>query len=416
MTFYNYVIVGGGLAGGKAVEGIREVDEIGSIALVTEEKHRPYHRPPLSKGYMLGQMQREDIYVQEADFYPTGHAITLLTDVAAANLDPEEQQLALADGRTLEYDRLLLATGGTPKRLPLPGNDLPGVFTLRCVEDADAIKQLAKPERRALVLGGSFIGAETAAALAQLGLEVTIVFPESRLLERIVPEAMSELLHSRYAKHGVRILTEMTPARLEGDIKVERAQLANDAVLDVDLVVMGVGIKLNTALAKKALLDMSAEGAILVDEMLRTSDPDIYAAGDIAAWPDVMFNKRVRVEHWDVARGQGLRAGRNMAGEAKPYTAIPLFFSKLFGMHFMVLGDLSNWDEAILRGSLETEHFAYFYFHEGALVGTLATGRFEDKQPELEQLLRIRPTQQTIADALANEVIELKTLIEQHSA
>jgi 3-phenylpropionate/trans-cinnamate dioxygenase ferredoxin reductase subunit len=413
MTFYNYVIIGGGLAGGKAVEGIREVDTLGSIALVTQERHRPYHRPPLSKGYMLGQTAREGIYVQEADYYASGHALTLLTDVAATNLDRDENRMALADGRVLEYDKLLLATGGTPKRLSIPGNDLPGVFTLRRVEDADAIQRLAKPDKHALVLGGSFIGAEMAAALAQLGLEVTMVFPESRLLARIIPEAMSEMLHTRYAKNGVRIITEMTPSSLSGGITVERAQLANNAILDVDMVVMGVGIQLNTALAREAMLEMDENDAVIVDETLRTADPDIYAAGDIAAWPDATFDKRLRVEHWDVARGQGLRAGRNMAGEVEPYTAIPLFFSKLFGLHFTVLGDLSAWERTVLRGRLETEHFAYFYFHNDTLVGTLATGRFEDEQSPMKQLLRARPTWDAVADALRDDTIDLETLAEQ---
>ncbi len=410
MTFYNYVIIGGGLAGGKGVEGIRAVDELGSIALVTQEPHRPYHRPPLSKGYMLGQTEREGIYVQDADYYDTGHALTLLTDATAVKLDRDENRVALADGRILEYDKLLLATGGTPKRLPIPGHNLPGVFTLRRVEDADAIKQLAKPGKHALVLGGSFIGAEMAAALAQRGLEVTMVFPESRLLERIVPEAMGEMLHARYAKNGVRIVTEMTPSSLNGDIKVERAQLANDAVMDVDMVVMGVGIRLNTALARDAMLEIRDDDAVIVDATLRTADPDIYAAGDIAAWPDDTFDKRLRVEHWDVARGQGLRAGRNMAGETEPYTALPLFFSKLFGLHFMVLGDLSAWERTILRGSLESEHFAYFYFHDQVLAGTLATGRFEEKQSSMKQLLRARPTWDAIADTLRDETIDLETL------
>ena len=188
---------------------------------------------------------------------------------------------------------------------------------------SDGIREAVRLGARALVLGGSFIGSEVAASLAQLGIGVTMVFPEARLLELIVPQELSALLHSKYEANGIQILSGTKPERLEGDGMVERAALDTGDTLDVDLVVMGVGIRLNTELARDAGLEIGEKGAVVVDETLRTSNPNIYAAGDIAAWPDPTFGRRLRVEHWDVARRQGLRAGRNMAGEEKPYTSLP---------------------------------------------------------------------------------------------
>jgi 3-phenylpropionate/trans-cinnamate dioxygenase ferredoxin reductase subunit len=362
MQTYNYIIIGGGLAGGRACQGIRRLDKEGSVALITAEEHVPYERPALSKGYLTGKEDLDHVYVKEAAYYDQ-NGIDLLTGVRVTGIDRGTRSVSLDDGRVLGYGKLLLATGGSAWRLPLPGADLPGVYTLRTIEDSSAIRSAAwtanATGKRALVLGGSFIGSEVASSLAQLGAQVTMVFPESRLLERVVTEELSAYLGKLYAEHGVRILSGTKPERLEGTDRVECAVLARlgqdrgaGETLDVDLVVMGVGIRLNTALAKEAGLEMWERGAVVVDEQLRTSDPDIYAAGDIAAWPDPTFNKRMRVEHWDVAFRQGLRVGRNMAGEDKAYKTLPYFFSDLFDLSFEVWGDLTAWDQTVLRRQL----------------------------------------------------------------
>jgi 3-phenylpropionate/trans-cinnamate dioxygenase ferredoxin reductase subunit len=411
MQSYKYVIIGGGLAGQRAGDGIRKVDAEGTIALVTAEPHMPYERPPLSKGYLTGKKGLDRVYLKE-DAYYAQSAIEVITGTQATRIDLGARSVALSDGRVLEYDKLLLATGGRAWRLPIPGNDLPGVFTLRTIEDSDGIREAAQHGKQALVLGGSFIGSEVASSLAQLGLSVTMVFPEGRLLELVVPQELSALLHAKYVANGVRILSGTKPERLEGNGKVERAALDSGEALDVDLVVMGVGVRLNSELAHDAGLEMGERGAVVVDETLRTSDPHIYAAGDIAAWPDPTFGKRLRVEHWDVARRQGLRAGRNMAGEIKPYTSLPYFFSDLFDFSFEVWGDLSAWDRTVTRGTLESGSFALYYFAQRKMVGVLAVGRPDEERKPMQALVKARPVYEDVKARLTDEEVDLSTLVE----
>ncbi|MGC9468660.1 MAG: NAD(P)/FAD-dependent oxidoreductase [Anaerolineae bacterium] len=410
MEHYKYVIIGGGLAGGKAVEGIRELDKEGAIVLVTNEPHRPYQRPPLSKGYLRGVQPEEAVYVAEADYYAENN-VTLLMGVEATALDREAHTVTLDDARVLEYEKLLLATGGRAKRLPIPGSDLESVFTLRRIEDSDHIREAAGPDVPALVLGGSFIGSEAAAGLAMMGANVIMVFPENRLLERLAPRVMSEWLHEIYAEHNVRILTGITPERFFGATKVERVELSNGAMPDVDMVVMGVGIALNTELAEEAGLRVQeGDKAILVNRHLQTNDPDIYAAGDVAAWPDATFDKRLRVEHWDVARRQGLQAGKNMAGADKPYEALPYFFSDLFDLSFEVWGDLSEWDRTVQRGNLEARSVAFYYFRDGKMVGVLAMGRPEEEREPMQALVQARPRYEAVVEQLGDEAFDLSEL------
>jgi 3-phenylpropionate/trans-cinnamate dioxygenase ferredoxin reductase subunit len=410
MEEYKYVIVGGGLAGGSAVDAIRQVDAEGSLVLVTQEPYNPYHRPPLSKGFLMGQGGREKVYLRSADHYARNN-VDLLVGMRATGLSPDRRLLTLDDGRTLKYERLLLATGGRARRLSIPGNDLPGVFALRSIEDSEGIRDAAREGKRALILGGSFIGSEVASSLSQMGTQVTMVFPGQRQLERIAPRDLSGYLQALYADHGVRILPETTAERLEGRDAVEWAVLNNGQTLDVDLVVMGVGIELNTELAGEAGLEVDETGGVVIDETLSTSNAFIYAAGDIAVWPDPTFGRRLHVEHWDVAKNQGIRAGRNMAGEVEPYTTLPYFFSDLFDLSFEVWGNLDSWDETILRGSLEEGSFAFFYFDDGRMVGVLAVDRPDEERDAMQDLVRRRPALDTVAARLRQEP-ELRRLVE----
>ncbi|MBS3784470.1 MAG: FAD-dependent oxidoreductase [Anaerolineae bacterium] len=410
MESYKYVIIGGGLAGGKAVDGIRQFDEEGTVALVTQEAHRPYERPPLSKEYLRGEADLDRVYVDDPGHYDEEDA-DILMGTRATRLDPAEQTVSLEDGRELAYEKLLLATGGRAWQLPIPGNDLENVFTLRTIEDAEQMRDAAGEGKHALIMGGSFIGSEVAASLRQLGTQVTMIFPESRLLERIVPVELSDLMFAVYRDEGIDVLPGTVSDRLEGEGQVRRAVLDNGETVDIDLVVMGVGIRLNTGLAEEADLELNDQGAIIVDEYLRTSDPNIYAAGDIAAWPDPTFQKRLRVEHWDVARRQGRRAGQNMAGAEKPYTALPYFFSDLFDLSFEVWGNLSSWDQTVLRGSLQEGNFAYYYFDQGKLAGVLAMGRPSAERSPMQDLVKARAAYDEVAGKLSDTGLDLKALV-----
>jgi len=407
---YKYVIVGGGLAGGHAAGAIRQVDSAGPLILVTQEPWKPYQRPPLSKAYLQGKAGRDKVFFRDPEFYQQNE-IQVLTGVRATVLEPENHVLSLGDGRLLSYEKLLLATGGTAWRLPIPGNDLQRVFTLRTIEDSEGIRAAAGPGKRALVLGGSFIGSEVAASLAMLGTEVTLAFRDSRVLESLAPPELSEALHALYDKHGVRILPGTVARSLEGDRAVRRALLENDELLEIDLVVMGTGIRLNTGLAREAGLEMGERDAVMVDEHLRTSNPDVYAAGDIASWPDPTFGRR-RVEHWDVAKNQGQRAGRNMAGEEEPYTTLPYFFSDIFDLSFEVWGNLASWQRVVLRGDLDEGSFAFYYFDaDGRLTGVLASERPDEERKPMQALVRQRPTYDQVGEELRSERTDLRDLL-----
>lgn len=238
-----------------------------------------------------------------------------------------------------------------------------------------------------------------------------MVFPEERLLERVVPEPFSAFLRDTFEGHGVRIIQGTTSRRVRGDGMVGSAALDNGETLEVDMVVMGVGIRLNTGLAESGGLDLTERGEVMVDEYLRTSDPDIYAAGDVAAWPDPTFGTRLRVEHWDVARRQGLRAGRNMAGEERRYTALPYFFSDMFELSFEVWGNLDAWDQTVLRGELGSLPFMLFYFNEGKMVGVLTMGRLGDARGLIPELVKARLDYEDVGDRLQDGV-DLAALLE----
>jgi len=406
---YKYVIVGGGPAGEQAVEGIGRVDPSGTIALVCGEDHLPYRRPPLSKGYLAGKIGRERLYLKPEAYYEE-RSVDVRRAVRAEALDPDQRLVRLADGREVGYEKLLLATGGSARRLPIPGGDLEKVFALRTIGDADAIRAVAGERASALVVGGSFTGTEVAATLVGLGLSVTVIFREDRLMEAAAPPELSAFLKARYEEEGVRILPATKPAAFEGRGAVERASLDSGEVLGVDLVVLGVGIQLETDLAREAGLELTEKGGVIVDKHLRTSDPDVYAAGDVAAWPDPTFKKRMRVEHWDVASRQGLRAGMNMAGEQEPYEALPYFFSVLFELSCEVWGDLSTWDTTVQRGSLEQGSFAIFYFAEGRMVGVLCAGRPAEERKIAPQLVRGRLRYDEVAARLQDEGVSLAAL------
>jgi nucleotide-binding universal stress UspA family protein len=293
----------------------------------------------------------------------------------------------------------------------MPGSDLENVFTLRTIEDSQAIQEAGGEGKHALIMGGSFIGSEVASSLTQRGTRVTMVFPESGLLGRIAPEELSRFLGELYHQEGVTVMPGVVCERLEGEGKVERAALDVGETLDVDLVVMGVGITLNTELAQEAGLELGEDEAVIVDEYLCSSDPNIYCAGDIAAWPDPTFGERLRVEHWDVARRQGRRAGQNMAGEEEAYAALPYFYSDVFDLDFEVWGNLTSWDHTVVRGSLEERSVAYYYFQGGRLVGVFAMGRPSSERSPMQDLVKARPAYEDVADALGNEEIELEILL-----
>ncbi len=397
---YKYVLVGGGLASAQAVQGIRETDSEGTILLVSEEKRLPYHRPPLTKGLLLGKKKPADVFCKPEEFYDRNRVRTLL-GTRATRLDAQARLVLLDDGTKVLFDRLLLATGSRPRTLLLPGAELPGIRTIRTLDDSLGLLAALDQVRKAVVVGGGYIGAETASALAQKGVDTTLLFPESRILERLLDAELGEHLHRLFESRGVRILTGRKPAAFVGQDRVEAVLTDRDERVAADLVVLGVGAALNDELAKEAGLAPGRTGGVRVDSRLRTSAEGIYAAGDVAEYPDPTFQKPLRLEHWDTAFRQGLTAGRNMAGCDEAYTALPHYFSTLFDLGFSVWGDFSDWETTLREGEIGRTRSWILYLAGGRLTGILAFDPVDpDEEHAIDTLVRARPDRRTLTEEL----------------
>ncbi len=365
---FKYLIIGGGLAGVSAVRGIRELDQQGSILLLAGENHPPYDRPPLSKKLWTGKKQVEDIYLPWTDA-DAAAGVRLETGRTAVGLDVAEALVTDDHGAVYHYDKLLLATGGRPRRLTVPGGDLPGVFTYRTLDDYLALRAAAQPGRSAVVIGGGFIGSEMAVALSLTGVAVTMVFPGPWLVDRVFPESLGRALQATFIERGIRILSPEQPVALErrGDRFLTRTDAGNE--LTSDLVVVGIGLVPELELARAAGLE-TGDG-IVVDEHLQTSAPGVYAAGDVAFFPYQALGKRMRVEHWDNAREQGRQAGRNMAGAFEAYTHMPFFYSDLFEFGYEAVGEVDARLEVVADWAVENERGVLYYLRDGQVRGVM---------------------------------------------
>jgi 3-phenylpropionate/trans-cinnamate dioxygenase ferredoxin reductase subunit len=380
-----FLIVGGGLAGVRAAQALREEGAAGRLVLLAAEQHRPYNRPGLSKDFLRGESTRDALYVHPAG-WAEAHDVELRAGVAAEKLDISRRTATLAGGETLRFERLLLATGSRPRTLPIPGVELANVFLLRDIGDAERIKRAAETARRAVMVGGGFIGAEVAASLRQKGLETAVVTREGVLWEHLFGAALADAFQRKLVENGVGVLTGETVARIEGSGRAERVVTTAGRTLACDLVVIGVGAAPRLRLAEGTPLQV--DGGIVTDEYLRTSVPGVYAAGDIASFWSRLYRKHLRVEHWDVADKHGLVAGRNMAreaaGQGAPLEAFdepPYFFSDLFDLAMEYLGHNEGYDDTVVRGNAGSYEFTGFYLRRGQLVAALSVNRSGDVDP-----------------------------------
>ncbi len=408
MKEFDYVIIGGGLAGGNAAISIRENDKAGSICIITDEKHIPYDRVPLSKNYLLGKLKREVLYIKKPDFYTT-QKIELITNTRATGLDSKNHIITINDGTNIFYKKLLLATGGQARQLLIPGAELDNIFYLRTIDDSDAIEAAMQSAKNAVVIGGGFIGCELASTFAKKGISVTIIEAGPKILGRAFDSDTASWIERYFERKGVKIMTKTMPVELEGNNgKVQGVKLQSGQVIPADFVVIGVGINPNVDLAKNAGLQV--DNGIIVNEYMQTSNPDIYAVSDVAKFYSPVFGKHMRLEHYDLAVKQGKLAGENMAGKSKPFEDIPYFFSFMFDIRIEAYGDLSKYDTVITRGTPNVNgNFTKFYLDNGTVNAAIMVTRKENVE-YIKQLIRSRKKINNPA-SLGNESDKIEAVI-----
>jgi 3-phenylpropionate/trans-cinnamate dioxygenase ferredoxin reductase subunit len=362
------VIAGAGLAGAKAAETLRAEGFGGPVVLIGEENERPYERPPLSKDYLMGKAERDSIYVHPQDWYRE-HDVDLRLGAAVTGIDRERHEVTLADGSRVGYGKLLLATGSSPRRLTVPGAGLSGVHYLRTAGDSDGIKQAFQSAERVAVIGAGWIGLEVAAAARTAGAEVAIVEMAELPLLRVLGREVAEVFAGLHLSNGVDLrmnagVEELTGA---GD-RVSGVRLSDGSHIPADAVVVGVGITPNTQLAEAAGLEVG--NGIVVDASLRTSDPDIYAAGDVANAYHPLLKSSIRVEHWSNARNQPQAAAKAMLGQEVSYDRLPYFYTDQYdlGMEYSGYVEPGGYDEVVFRGDKERREFVSFWLSGGRVL------------------------------------------------
>ena len=362
------VIVGGGAAGFAAAEMLRREHYQGSIAMLSSDDALPYDRPNLSKDYLAGSAPFDYVPLRQESFYLENNIETRLGQ-AVFDIDIRAHEVALTGGDKVPYDRLLLATGAEPVRLSIPGADQPHVRTLRSLADCQALIEYAKSARRVVVIGASFIGLEVTAALRARELEVHVVAPEKRPMERILGPQMGDFVRSLHEEHGVHFHLEETVTAIDG----KRVKLKGGDTLDADLVVVGIGVRPRLELAEKA--GLKTERGVVVDQYLQASEPDIYAAGDIARWPDPHCREDIRVEHWVVAERQGQAAALNMLGFGAPFTAVPFFWSQHYDVPINYVGHAEKWDEIVIDGDIPSKDCLLRFKRDGRVLAVASIFR-----------------------------------------
>jgi NADPH-dependent 2,4-dienoyl-CoA reductase/sulfur reductase-like enzyme len=339
------VIVGGGAAGFAAAEMLRRLDYQGSIVMLSDDDAPPVDRPNLSKDYLAGNAQEDWVPLRPDNFYAE-NAIDLRLNANVSRIDARSRAVQLADGSTVAYDRLLLATGAEPVKLSIPGAGEPHVHTLRSLHDCKTIIEAAETAHRAVVMGASFIGLEVAASLRARGLEVHVVAPEKRPMERVLGPEIGDFVRSLHEEHGVVFHLEETASAIDG----KQVKLKSGGRLQADLVVAGIGVRPRTELAEAA--GLAVDRGVSVNSHLETSEPTILAAGDIARWPDAYSGAMMRVEHWVVAERQGQTAALNLLGHREQFTAVPFFWSQHYDVSINYVGHAEQWDERAIEGDI----------------------------------------------------------------
>ncbi len=403
------IIVGASHAGSQAAISLRQSGWSGAIVLIGAEAVPPYHRPPLSKDFLKGGKEIDEILLRPVSTYESAD-IDLIPGERVARLDRGDRLIFLKSGATLQYDKLILATGAYPRELPIPGGDIPGVMYLRTAADVLAIKDKVRPGGRAVIIGGGYIGLETAASLRAQDMDVTVLEMEDRILQRVTAPVMSDFYRRIHTEEGVRILESCAATHILGGKTGMTIVTNTEETLDADLLIVGIGVIPDTAIAKQAGLEVG--NGIVVNEFCQTSDPDIYAIGDVAWHHNPLYDIDLRLESVPNATDQAKTAAAHICGRGKPYAALPWFWSDQYDLKLQIAGLSSGYDAIVLRGTPDKgRSFAAFYFRGETLIAVDAVNRPQEYMIG-KRLIPLALKGKTIdKTALADEDIPLKDLL-----
>jgi 3-phenylpropionate/trans-cinnamate dioxygenase ferredoxin reductase component len=399
------LIVGGGQAGAQAIDTLRREGFGGRLVLIGDESELPYQRPPLSKKFLSGEMAADRLPFRHRAFYDE-HRVELRLGTRAVRLDAAARHVHLADGEMLRYDRLLLCLGAGSRRLTCPGSDFPGVHYLRALADVAPIQARMKPGARAVIVGGGYIGLETAATCRKMGCQVTVLEMADRVMNRVVAPSVSQYFAGEHRAHGIGILCDMRVVRIEGRGRAERVVCADGTSHDADLVIAGIGDVATTELADAA--GLACSDGIVVDEYCRTSDPHIYAAGDCTNHPSLRFSRRVRLESVDNAFEQAKTAALNMLDRPVAHDRVPWFWSDQFDNKLLIVGLSQDYDAQVLRGDPASRTFSVCYLKGRELLAVEAVNHSKDYMAArklIAERARLNP------EKLADNEISLKDTI-----
>ena len=388
MTSSKYLVLGGGMVAGYAAKELASRGlGSGELLIISADDALPYERPPLSKGFLSGKENEAGILINNPEWYrQQGIEVKLQTEIERVDL--QKKRLRATSGETFEFEALLIATGSRARKLECPGNDLRNVFYLRSLDDSRKIRASAETCKQAVVLGGGFIGMEVAAVLAQKNIETTLILREDRVWNRVFTAPMSEFFERYYISRGIQLLKGERVARLEGKDRVSGAVLSSGRKIPCDLVVAGIGATPVSELFTNS--GLTAENGVVVNEYLETKLPGIFAAGDVANYLDIIFDKRRRVEHWDNAVSQGQHWAGLVRGDRKPFSHVPYFFSDVFDLSYELWGDSEGSTQTVARGDLNSSSFSVWWLKQGRLVSAFAMNRPDEERQAAAEWVKAR--------------------------
>ena len=403
-----YLLIGGGLASSQAAKQLRQFDPQATITLVTDDPHPPYDHPPLSKDFLRGEMPKEKVFFDDPSFYET-QKIELKLGTGVTKLTLGTKTAELSNGQSLRFDKALIATGGRPVHPKIPGADLPGVHYLRTLSDSMSLAAAATPGSFAVLIGAGFIGLEVAASLTQRGVQVTVVETGPHIWPRFADESLARVIQEHCTAKGIAFRTGESVTEIERQNEKFSVHLKSGAILPCHFVCIGVGIVPNVELAQQA--GLTVDNGIVVDEYLQSSQPDVYAAGDVANYVDPLFGKRRRVEHWGHAEYSGQLAAQNMTGAHRPYDLLTYVWSDIFDLHLEFAGDEKEHDQMLLRGKLEKLSCIILYLKQHRLMAYFAINANNKDLPPLQKLIKNKNDLTGREAALQDQTVPLKGLL-----